>query len=378
MADRATFLAAIRAAPDDDTPRLVFADWLDERGDPLGEFVRVQVELERIRDELDDPRAQALRRREEELLERHADEWNGGVAGIFAEYPAFGPVFRRGLPEFVCLSLDTFLARGAELFAACPTIREVSLYGVSGRGEELAGCPHLDRVQVLEIADWLTTNDQFLLSRCDAVGRVRVLRLWHETNSHLVYDLHARAGSWPGRVELVPLFPLPEHAPADAPDRKPYPLVYRPRVRTFPIRGDAGQGFIAGRLPDGTPALAAAAGGVLVYATFRDDGSVIQAINETCPRPKWTPQLIRERLQLKPGLVRVQSFKSDRLSVNLWPWQYWTDYLRSPRETPPLMSERAWRGRGGVLRQWLHRGGFVIAWDGREFFADRTGTIFSS
>src|SRR5579884_708793 len=31
------FLQAITANPDDETPRLVYADWLEERGDPLGE-----------------------------------------------------------------------------------------------------------------------------------------------------------------------------------------------------------------------------------------------------------------------------------------------------------------------------------------------------
>lgn len=31
MTDEDAFRAAIRAAPDDDAPKLVFADWLDER-----------------------------------------------------------------------------------------------------------------------------------------------------------------------------------------------------------------------------------------------------------------------------------------------------------------------------------------------------------
>lgn len=34
------FLEAIRAAPEDDTIRLAYADWLEKRGDPLGEFIR--------------------------------------------------------------------------------------------------------------------------------------------------------------------------------------------------------------------------------------------------------------------------------------------------------------------------------------------------
>jgi uncharacterized protein (TIGR02996 family) len=36
------FLRAI-ADPDDNLPRLVFADWLDERGEPWGGLIREQV-----------------------------------------------------------------------------------------------------------------------------------------------------------------------------------------------------------------------------------------------------------------------------------------------------------------------------------------------
>ena len=42
------FLQRIRAFPDDDAPRLVFADWLDEQGDPRGEFIRVQIALAQL------------------------------------------------------------------------------------------------------------------------------------------------------------------------------------------------------------------------------------------------------------------------------------------------------------------------------------------
>jgi uncharacterized protein (TIGR02996 family) len=41
------FLAAIRENPDDDTHRLVFADWLDEHGDPRGAMIRLALERER-------------------------------------------------------------------------------------------------------------------------------------------------------------------------------------------------------------------------------------------------------------------------------------------------------------------------------------------
>jgi uncharacterized protein (TIGR02996 family) len=38
----AALLAAVRAAPDDDGPKLVYADWLIERGDPRGELVALE------------------------------------------------------------------------------------------------------------------------------------------------------------------------------------------------------------------------------------------------------------------------------------------------------------------------------------------------
>lgn len=45
MTDRDALLAAIIAEPDEDTPRLMFADWLQENGEAdRGEFVRLQVE----------------------------------------------------------------------------------------------------------------------------------------------------------------------------------------------------------------------------------------------------------------------------------------------------------------------------------------------
>src|SRR5262245_3154375 len=70
---QAAFLAAIRDDPDDDGPRLIFADWLEEQGDPRGEFIRVQCALARLGPE--DERWASLKRREWELLEAHWETW---------------------------------------------------------------------------------------------------------------------------------------------------------------------------------------------------------------------------------------------------------------------------------------------------------------
>ncbi len=73
-ATRASFLADIRARPEDDAPRLIFADWLDEHGEPeRAEFIRVQCELARLGE--DDPRCSSLKQRELQLLDAHQLRW---------------------------------------------------------------------------------------------------------------------------------------------------------------------------------------------------------------------------------------------------------------------------------------------------------------
>src|SRR4051812_20344131 len=60
-------LADILEHHDDDTPRLVYADWLDEHGEAdRAEFIRVQCEL--ARGGIDQARREHLEEREQALL----------------------------------------------------------------------------------------------------------------------------------------------------------------------------------------------------------------------------------------------------------------------------------------------------------------------
>jgi uncharacterized protein (TIGR02996 family) len=68
------FLHAMVERPDDDAPRLIYADWLDEHGRPgRAEFIRLQCEL--TRGPADTPRPARLLARERELLAAHGREW---------------------------------------------------------------------------------------------------------------------------------------------------------------------------------------------------------------------------------------------------------------------------------------------------------------
>jgi uncharacterized protein (TIGR02996 family) len=74
VTDRDAILRAIGQAPDDDAPRLVYADWLDECKEPArAELIRVQCELARLgtgtlRTDAERERQKHCRWREKELL----------------------------------------------------------------------------------------------------------------------------------------------------------------------------------------------------------------------------------------------------------------------------------------------------------------------
>jgi uncharacterized protein (TIGR02996 family) len=48
MDEEAGFIDAILANPSEDATRLVYADWLEERGDPRAAYLRLECQLARI------------------------------------------------------------------------------------------------------------------------------------------------------------------------------------------------------------------------------------------------------------------------------------------------------------------------------------------
>ncbi|MFO0850461.1 MAG: TIGR02996 domain-containing protein [Gemmataceae bacterium] len=164
------FLERIREVPDDDAPRLIFADWLDEIGDPdRAEFVRVQVALARLA-RFDQART-GLVRRERQLLDRHADRWAAHFQG-----KATGPVFRRGLVDEIKVSARQFVAFGADLFAADP-VRHVHLL-------DLGDCPAALASPLLARLTGLTVYAQRLGERsvCEGLLARAVAEAGHLSN----------------------------------------------------------------------------------------------------------------------------------------------------------------------------------------------------
>jgi uncharacterized protein (TIGR02996 family) len=74
MSTEKTFLQTICETPDDDAPRLVFADWLEDNGQSeRAELIRTQCRRAKM-DEWDDG-YEDLAQREQELLEKYGKKW---------------------------------------------------------------------------------------------------------------------------------------------------------------------------------------------------------------------------------------------------------------------------------------------------------------
>jgi uncharacterized protein (TIGR02996 family) len=124
MTTESALLNAIRAAPEDDTARLVYADFLDEEGGPANaaraEFIRVQVRLAQF-DEAD-PARDALEDRENELLRTHERDWLGPLGAPVAKGLKEWR-FERGFVGKVRADARTLFSHGAELFDRHPISR---------------------------------------------------------------------------------------------------------------------------------------------------------------------------------------------------------------------------------------------------------------
>jgi uncharacterized protein (TIGR02996 family) len=140
-----TFLQAIIENPDDDTPRLVYADFLDARGDPRGEFIRVQCQLALL--PADDPRRTELEAVERRLLKEHDREWAAPLllplAGMVTHWG-----FRRGFIEELAVEARGLQLHADIIFRLAP-VRQLTLYLARSRIAALASLPHLSRVTAL-------------------------------------------------------------------------------------------------------------------------------------------------------------------------------------------------------------------------------------
>src|SRR5438128_2543204 len=170
MASGNAFLDAIRAAPDDDGPRLIYADWLEERGDPRGEFIRIQCVLESMPD--DAAGRSELEAREHELLAAYQDAWTAPWREWVSSWE-----FRRGFVATITADAPDFLAHAATLFASEP-VEHVRIHEAEDYVADLAACPQLRQVRVLDLSQCaIGASDAVLLAESPYIDHLHTLDL---------------------------------------------------------------------------------------------------------------------------------------------------------------------------------------------------------
>jgi uncharacterized protein (TIGR02996 family) len=159
------FLADIRDHPEDDTPRRIFADWLEERGKPgdadRAEFICAQLALASGREAtandvaLTKERRTELQARADALLKAHRQAWMPPLRAIMPGLRDEDVTFARGFPSGVTLRSVESLEHAARLASIAP-LQEVHLdLGINYIGPEgaqaLAESPHLQNVMHLNL-----------------------------------------------------------------------------------------------------------------------------------------------------------------------------------------------------------------------------------
>jgi repeat-companion domain TIGR02996 len=141
--DERALLNGVLAAPLDDAPRLILADWYDENGqEEMAEFIRVQCELESLG--FGDPEADQIRRNDRvgELARRQRSLWAKLIVSswsIAVSYislgrsifnaPSYkgqsGGLIRRGFVAEVRCTLADWMAHGPQIVSREPVQRVV-------------------------------------------------------------------------------------------------------------------------------------------------------------------------------------------------------------------------------------------------------------
>jgi uncharacterized protein (TIGR02996 family) len=398
-------IQAIRDAPDDDAPRLIYADYLEEHGDPdRAEFIRLQCELARRPRDEDDSVWQQLESRQRALLKAREDAWLGDVVDIRKDPIIFNFHFRRGFVEECALDAPIFQAHAATLARCMPLWLDATFSRGRGMVRQLVDLPELARLRRLTFASRLDIDDARALADWPGLAGVQSLRFWgcdrrehdHEVCNILAGSPHVRG------LQLLEMIQVRGGLGSNYPDEDgaawarrlekrinarldcPIFRASRPFEKTFPVKSCESYGFYAGTLPRKRQALIGRVRAEYVnVAVFDRKGTFLQEFNGPLPIALQRPPeeyydvndeelyefLLRE-FGFRPGRIHIKEFVTgEGLSVHLLPWHYQEDV-----EDPDSTDEE---GSAVDIQGWIDRGDFVLDW-GNDYFMDADGEVTSS
>jgi uncharacterized protein (TIGR02996 family) len=147
MTEQDAFVQAIIESPDDDTPRVIFADWLEDHGQPeRAGFIRSQIERQHL--SARDPWEMVLDERELSLLVRFAQPWFAPPSDWNV---GSNVLVRRGFPELLNVDAKSLLECADDVFARWPITRLLltDQRGMALLARQLAQSPFFARIRDL-------------------------------------------------------------------------------------------------------------------------------------------------------------------------------------------------------------------------------------
>jgi len=175
MTDHSDFLAAIIDRPDDDLPRLVYADFLEESGDEMrAEFIRVHCELERL--PADDGARPALLKRGLELF-IYRGAW------IIPGMTATKQHFRRGFVESMETTAESVVEFANVIFTTTP-LRHLRAINSDGPVDRFVRIENLARLVSLDVSNGSSSTVSQIVHEASLTNlrrlAVRNCRIWSE------------------------------------------------------------------------------------------------------------------------------------------------------------------------------------------------------
>jgi uncharacterized protein (TIGR02996 family) len=195
-------LDAIFDAPDDDTPRLVYADWLQEHGQPnYAEFIRLQCAAARepLWSDAANRRWEEIgrvwARLDEEWWPATRDEWSCGLLDAVH--------FERGFLRDSCAMTYDHLVRYSNSCWPWLPLPVTTLQGDNAEAErELLAHPRLDRVRHLRFVEGDVRGDYWPLIWSPRLTNLEMLDLSNILTSPGGAEWLLTPGQWPGLREV--------------------------------------------------------------------------------------------------------------------------------------------------------------------------------
>lgn len=409
MALHKGFIQDIQAHPADDDPRLIYADWLEERDDPLGTFIRAQCELAALDPIRDRSRHDQLHAITTSLEQAHRSEWLGPLASL-PSYRFF-PTFRRGFVERAEMSAEAIRAHGDDLAGYCPLLQDVTLYTARGKVEFLLRAIPSNQWRRIVFADLLTPEDCQALSRL-APPAWQSLTLWgrdrvsneqqlqslfshskwehlHELVLQQMYgglDTQGITAGWAeqdlGGDHWIRSF----NAQVQQQSGRDLLTVFRPYAHPFPLRSSRHYGFWTGSLQNGRQAIAMWVDDSIVMNVLSSYGILMTVEVVQSPEIQGKPlhdhdwSTEKGELKLLDYLQKAHGFEEGLIYATEHANGYGFQLHLHPSHHLNLLREDPdeWQNEWNELfppeiQRWIESGCCIVTWQGDHTVIDGNG-----